>query len=223
MQTLTKLRLVLVDEHPIYRIGLRRVLEQDGRFEILAEAERAKTAVKIIVEHAPDVAILDAGLPGNTNLEIATLLQARHCKTQFVVLAHQADETLFNYAMSLGIKGYVLKRSSIKEIIDCIFAVGSGRAYVSPALTSLLLPGGPGGGIVGKQKSGLRRLTETEKRVLREIALGKSSRQIAAQFRISRRTVESHRAHICEKLGLRGINCLLHFAIGHRDSLTYLR
>jgi DNA-binding NarL/FixJ family response regulator len=219
-----KIRLVVVNEHPICRWGLRHILEQDGRFEILAETDRAKTAVRTIIDHEPHAALLDAGLPGNSNLEIARFLQARGgCTTQLVLLVEQPDETLLNHAVRLGVKGLVLRRSSVAEIIDCVAAVASGRTYVSPDLTGLLLNNGTVAGPGRKQKTGLRRLTPSERRVLKQIAFGKTSWEIAAEFRISRRTVDSHRAHICEKLGLMGTNCLLQFAVGHRESLRYLR
>jgi DNA-binding NarL/FixJ family response regulator len=216
-----KFRLVIVDQHPLCRKGLRELFQQDGRFKIIAEAESAKAAVRAILEHQPDVAVLDASLQGNVNLEVVTLMKARDCKTDFVILAQQPDEMLFEHAIRLGVKGYVLKRSALKEIIDCVLAVASGHSYVTPLLTALLLHGDHFGPL-SQQQSALKQLTEAERRILKLVAHGNTSRKIAAECGISPRTVDSHRAHICEKLGLKGTNCLLHFALEHRDSLDNL-
>src|ERR1700743_1367612 len=103
-----KFRVVIVDENPLCRRGLRELLREDRRFEVVAEADHGETGLKTILEQKPDVAVLDAVLPSISGLEIASLLRVREPGINTVILAQQKDEKLFNKAISLGIKGYVL-------------------------------------------------------------------------------------------------------------------
>jgi DNA-binding NarL/FixJ family response regulator len=217
-----KVRVVIADESTMCRRGLGDLLREDGRFEILAEVAHGEAAFKVVRDQKPDVAVLDAVLPGINGLEVAALLEAKDCETKLVIFAMQKDEKLFNRAISLGIRGYVLKRQTANEILSCIAAVASGEAYVSPLLTDFLLRRRSRTDSLGRRQPGLRELTAAERRVLKRIALGKTSREIAVEGNISPRTVESHRAHIREKLGLRGSNQLLQFALEHRDALGHL-
>jgi DNA-binding NarL/FixJ family response regulator len=130
-------------------------------------------------------------------------------------------EGLFNRAISLGVGGYVLKRQTASEILHCIAAVAAGEAYVSPLFTDFLCRRRSHADSLARQQPGLTQLTLTERRILKRIAMGKSSKEIATEDGISARTVESHRAHIREKLALRGSNRLLQFALEHRDALSH--
>ena len=201
---------------------MRQLLMDDGRFEIVGEADQGEAALKLVIELKPDVAVLDAALPGITGLEVAALLKAKESRTSLVIVALQKDEDLFNHAISLDIRGYVLKRDPENEVLDCIAAAASGEAYVSPLLTDFLLRRRGRADSLGRRKPGLGHLTNAERRILKRIAEGKTSREIAAECGISPRPVDSHRSHICEKLGLKGSNRLLHFALEHRDALSHL-
>jgi DNA-binding NarL/FixJ family response regulator len=213
---------IIADESPLCRKGLRDLLEEDGRFEIVAEADHGQAALRAILSNKPDVAVLDSALPGICSLEVAALLKARNHKTNLVLLASQKDETTFNQAISLGIKGYVLRRNPPNEILECIAAAARDEAYVSPVLTDMLLRRRGRTDSLDRRQPGLGRLTAAERRILKNIAQGKTSREIASDCGISPRTVDSHRAHICEKLGLSGSNRLLQFAFEHRDALSHL-
>lgn len=218
----SKFRVTIADENSLCRLGLRSLLQDDRRFEIIAEDEQGETALKTILEQKPDVAILDATLPGISGLEIAALLKARDRMVNIVILASQKDEKLFNKAISLGIRGYVLKKNTANEILNCIAAASRGEAYISSTLSDFLLRRRNSVETLGRRKPGLGSLTVAERRILKRIAQGKTSRQIAAECGVSPRTVDSHRAHICEKLGLKGSNRLLHFALEHRDALSHI-
>jgi DNA-binding NarL/FixJ family response regulator len=213
------IRVVIADENPLCRRGLRDLLREGGRFEVVNEAEEGKAALRHILEQNPDVAVLDAGLPEMSGLELAAILKAKDCATRLVIITQQKDEALFNQAISLGIRGYVLKRNAANEILDCIVAVHSGESYVSPFLSDFMLRRRNRTETLRRRKPGLGQLTASERRVLHRIAQGKTSRQIAEELGVSPRTVDSHRAHICEKIGLSGSNRLLQFAIEHRDAL----
>ena len=217
-----KIRVVIVDENPLCRRGLRELLQEDERFEVVAEADQGEAGLKAILEQKPDVAVLDSNLPGIGGLEVATLLRAKDGAIRPVILAQQKDEKHFNRAINQGIKGYVLRKNAAMEMVDCIALVAGGEAYISSMLTDFLLRRGRRTESLERRKPGLSRLTAAERRVLNRIAQGKTSKEMAAEWNISPRTVDSHRSHICEKLNLSGKNRLLQFALEHRDAFRHL-
>jgi len=221
-RTNRKYRVVIVDENPLCRKGLSELLREDGRFEVVAEGDHGETGLAIILEKKPDVAVLDVMLPGLTGLEIAALLKTKDSNIKPVILSMEKDEKFFNQAISLEIRGYVLKKNAPSEILGCILAVARGEAYISSSFTDFLLQRRSNIEALSRQKPGLSQLTAAERRILKRIAQGRTSREIAAECSISPRTVDSHRAHICEKLGLSGSNRLLQFALEHRDALGHL-
>jgi DNA-binding NarL/FixJ family response regulator len=222
MDTKAKIRVVIVDDHPLFRQGLRQAIASDARFELAGEADRGRSALELIQQHKPDLAVLDVNLPDMTGLEVAAGLKARKSRTHLVILTMFKDEQAFNKAMSLGIRGYVLKENAASEILDCLATVGSGEAYVSPSLTGFLLRRRSRTEALAGHQPGLEDLTVAERRILKRIAEKKTTKEIASELFISPRTVESHRANICDKLSLTGSNCLIQFAIEHRDALTHL-
>ncbi len=217
-----RIRVVVVDDHPLCRKGLYQAFHDDSRFEFAGEATDRETGLALILQQKPDVAVLDVSVPGVNGLEMAGLLKATKSSTQLVILTELNDEATFNKALSLGINGYVLKRSGAVEVLNCVASVAAGKAYVSPALTDFLLRRRNGAEVLGRRQPGLDGLTAAERRILRDIARGKTSKIIAAELSISRRTVESHRTSISSKLHLTGPNSLLQFAVEHRDALNHL-
>ena len=216
------IRVVIVDDHPLIRQGLRQAVEVDARFELAGESGHGQTALEMILQLKPDVALLDVNLPGMNGLEVAAALRAKKSAVNLVILTMLKDEQAFNQALNLGIKGYVLKENAAGEILNCIAAVAQGEAYVSPALTDFLLRRRGRSERLATHKPGLDDLTVAEKRILKRVAFGKTNKEIAAELFISPRTVESHRANICEKLSLTGSNRLLQFALENRDVLSQL-
>ena len=213
---------VIVDDHPLFRAGLKQVIQSDARFKLLAEAETGGEAMRLIGDLVPDLAVLDVNLPDMTGLEIADTLRAEGIGTRFVVLTMLKDEHAFNKAMNLGIDGYVLKENAGTEIVSCMVAVAEGQAYVSPSLTGFLLRRRGKAETLATHKPGLADLTTAERRILKRIAQKKTSREIAAELHVSPRTVETHRTNICTKLSLKGTNSLLQFALENRESLSSL-
>jgi len=218
-----KIRVMIVDDHPLFRQGLRQAIGDDSRFEVVGEADNGQTALDRIIELHPDVVVLDVNLPKLTGLEVAAALRSKKLRVSIVILTMLKDEQAFNKALNLGIHGYVLKENAAEEILNCIAAVSRNEAYVSPSLTDFLLRRRSRADSLASHKPGLDDLTVAEKRILKRVALGKTTREIAAELFISPRTVESHRANICEKLELIGANRLLQFALENRDALNQLR
>jgi len=215
-----KTRVVIVDDHPIFRQGLRQAIEGNPRFEVVGEAGRGEEAVDTIVQESPEVVVLDLNLSGASGFEVIHALKTRKCKSAIVILTMIKEEPAFNSALNLGVRGYVLKENASADILDCIAAVANGDSYVCPALTDFMLHRRSRAAVLAQKRPGLDDLTLAERRVLKRIAEGKTSREIATEFFISPRTVESHRSHICEKLDLTGSNRLLQFAVANRDALS---
>lgn len=213
---------MIVDDHPLFRQGLRQVIVSDDRFELVGEADNGQAALQLVQDTKPDVAVLDVNLPRMSGLEVAKALRGRKLRVGLVVLTMLKDEEVFNQAINLGIQGYVLKENAAGEILDCIASVAAGDPYVSPSLTSYLLRRRNRAETLARHTPGLDDLTTAERRILKAIAQKKTSREIASEFFISLRTVESHRSNICAKLALKGPNVLLQFALEHRDSLNQM-
>src|SRR5262249_12865106 len=136
-----------------------------------------------------------------------------------VLLTIHREEALFQEALDIGVKGYVLKDSATTDIIASIKAAGQGQPFISPALSALLLKRRARSDALAREKSGLEALTPMERRILKLIADDKTSKDIAAQLFISYRTVETHRTNICRKLELKGNLALVKFALAHKSEL----
>jgi len=217
-----KTRVVIVDDHPLFRQGLRQSILGDARLELSGEAGDAEAALDLIVQAKPDVVVLDLNLPRMGGFDLITILRTKRCTAAFVILTMLKDEHAFNTALNLKVNGFVLKENASAEIINCIVAVASGESYVSPLLTDFLLRRRSRAEVLAKKRPGVEDLTMAERRILKRIADGKTTKEIAAEFFISPRTVDSHRAHICDKLEISGTNRLLQFALQNRDALSHL-
>lgn len=216
------IRVLIVDDHPLFRAGLKQVIQSDSRFELVAEADTGAQAAGLIRKLQPDLAVVDINLPDTTGLDIAESLRNEAPETRFVVLTMLKDEQAFNKAMNIGVDGYVLKENAGTEIIRCLASVAAGNAYVSPSLTGFLLRRRGKAEALASHKPGLADLTTAEKRILKRIAEKKTSREIASELHVSPRTVETHRTNICTKLSLKGSNSLLQFALENREALDSL-
>lgn len=214
-----RITVLIVDDHPLFRKGLRQVIQDDARFELVGEAPDGETAWKLIQEKKPDVAVLDINLPGLTGLEIARKIHDRKLSTRVIILTMLKEEDLINRALDFGVSGFVLKENAVEDIVSAILAAAEGGHYLSPAVSSYLVRRRSRAEQLAAHKPGLDDLTKAERRILSLISQKKTSREIAAELFISTRTVEAHRANICTKLDLHGSHSLLQFALENRSSL----
>lgn len=214
-----RVTVMIVDDHPLFRGGLRQVIESNPRFHLIAEAGDGDAAFKMIQERKPDVAVLDVNLPGLSGIEIAQKLRSRRLPTRIIILTMHREESLFNRALDAGVKGFVLKENAVEDIINAIRAVAAGEHYLSPTISGFLVRRHGRAGQLAAQRPGLEDLTKAERRILSLVAEKKTSRQIGEELFISVRTVEAHRANICTKLGLQGSHSLLQFALENRSAL----
>ncbi len=215
-----EINLVIADDHPLLRAGLRQVIESDARLKVLAEAGDGETALKQIESRQPEVAVLDIEMPRLTGFDLMRALRDRKIAVGVIFLTMYKDEDIFNEALSLGALGYVIKDSAMTDIVDCIRTVAGGNHYISPAISSFLLNRNTRAAALAKSKPSLNDLTAAERRILKLIAENKTSKQIAAELFISYRTVENHRANICQKLDLKGSHSLVKFAFDHKSQLS---
>lgn len=213
------IHIVIADDHPIFRKGLRGIIEAQSDLKVVGEAEDGEIALSLIREHEPDVAILDVDMPGKDGFETVKTVLRHDLAVDLIFLTMHNSESIFNAALDLGVRGYVLKDSALSEITDCIRAVASGKNYISPPLSTYLVNRSTRSEALAKRTPGIYDLTPAERKILKLIAAEKTSRQIAEELFISVRTVDRHRANISAKLELRGANALIKFALLHRSEL----
>ncbi|HEY2161323.1 MAG TPA: response regulator transcription factor [Solirubrobacteraceae bacterium] len=202
------LRIVIADDHSVVRRGLRQVLEADTGLEVVAEAEDIDGARRYVRGHKPDVLVLDLNMPGGSTLEAIPEIRAECPNTQIVILTMQNEPAYAREALGAGVMGYVLKEAADTELVEAVRRAAAGDTYLNPRLGARVAaeppPGPPDG------------LSEREVEVLRMIALGHTNAEIAEQLYLSVRTVETHRAHIQQKLGLASRSELVRYALDHK-------
>lgn len=208
-----EIRLIIADDHPIFRRGLRAVIESDPTLKVVAEVDNGEDALAEIERHEPDIAILDVNMPRADGLAVAREIQMKNLPTHAIFLTMHSDEAIFNAAVDADVKAFVIKDSAATDIMISIKTVMSGQSFFSSVLSGYLL------NRHNAQKSPLENLTVSEHRILRLIGNGKTSREIADELHISLRTVEHHRAHIATKLDLKGKNALLTFALTNKAKI----
>jgi DNA-binding NarL/FixJ family response regulator len=213
-----EIRILIADDHPLMRKGLRLSVEEDPGLRVVGEASDGEEALLLIRKLHPRVALLDIEMPKLDGLGVARETVKCGLQTEIIFLTFHSNQDLFRSAMDLGCKGYILKDSAVQEVVAGIHAVASGRPYISSAITTDLLQSqkrpDP------KSSHGLMsHLTPTELRIMQLIALGKTSKEIGTELSIHYRTVENHRTNICRKLELEGegANALLRFALQNKN------
>lgn len=215
----SKIRVLIADDHPVYRRGLRHVISAAPTLELVGEAEDGDAALAVIRDEQPHVAVLDIDMPHKDGFEVVRELERLKSDTKVILLTMHKEEGMFNTALDLGVKGYVLKDSAITDIVSSIEAVAVGENYVSPALATYLVKRIRRRTTLVERKPSINDLTPAERHILKLIAEHKTSREIAAELSISVRTVEHHRMNIGTKLDLHGSNALIKFAIENKQEL----
>ena len=226
-----RIRVVLADDHPVVRKGLRMAVEEDSSLTVVGEAANGENALALIIELLPQVAVLDIDMPKLDGFAVAREIRKQQLPVETIFLTMHVQEDLLLAAVELGAKGYVLKESALLQIVTAVRAVAAGQPYLDSTLAARLLQRPSPHGAVDNQSAGERvaagaaenavgdRLTPTERRIVQLIAADKSSKEIGAALSIHYRTVENHRTNICRKLGLEGSNALLRFALQNKHLL----
>ena len=194
------LRILLGDDHTVLRHGLRKILEERRDWHVVAEAGNGRDAVREAVELAPDVAILDIGMPQLNGIEATRQIVRRAPSVRVLILSMHSDQAYVTQAVQAGARGYLLKESAGAELLEAIGAVASGKSYFSPAVAQVVFDDY----VKTLSEKGITDpydlLSEREREVLQLVAEGRSSKEIAELLSISPATVETHRARLMEKL-----------------------
>jgi DNA-binding NarL/FixJ family response regulator len=213
------IRILIADDHPIFRQGLRLVIESQPGLTVVAEASNGDRALERLREGDITVAVLDVTMPIKDGVAVAREARELRLSAALVFLTMHKDEQYLNAALDLDVRGYVLKDNAATEIVDCIRSVAGGGEYISPVLSSLLIRRRTRATSLVEEKPAIDQLTPAERRILRLVADGLTSREIAGQLAIGVRTVEHHRNNVAVKLALRGSHALTKFALKHKSDL----
>lgn len=214
-----EIKIVLADDHPIVRKGLNDMIKEHSDLRVAAECADGREAITAIELHDPQVAVLDIDMPVLNGFETAREIKARKLKTEIIFLTMHRDEDIFNEAIDLGAKGFLLKESALENIVECIRTVAAGKEYASPALTTFLLNRTRRVLNLADDKPTIKNLTPTELRVIKLIAENLTNTEIGERLFVSRRTIEKHRENICRKLHLQGAHALYKYALTNKSKL----
>jgi len=210
-------KIIIADDHPLFRAGVKQTLESVEHFTVIGEAEDGETALELIRSREPDIAVLDIRMPKMNGLEIVSAINNEQLPTKALLLTMFKNKNYFYQAIQGGVKGYVFKETALNDLTKAVDAVSRGETFMSESLSYFMQA-------EEKQKIDGRLLTEainsltaTEKKVLQKIADWKTNNEIGAELFISHRTVGSHRNHISDKLNLHGQHSLIRFAIENKE------
>jgi two-component system response regulator NreC len=208
-----RVRILLADDHTVVRQGLRKVLEERPDWEVVAEAGDGREAVRLAEQHKPDVAILDVAMPLLNGIEATRQIARRVPGTRMLVLSMHADEAYVTQILQAGATGYLLKDSADVDLLQAVSEVAQGRSFFSPAIARVMLDDYvrqlADKGVTDRYES----LSEREREIFQLIAEAKTNKEIASLLNVSPSTVETHRAHIMEKLDLHSAAEIVLYAV----------
>ncbi len=206
------IRVILADDHEMFRSGLKGLLEKEPDFKVVAQAEDGEKLLEKLRKVTVDCVVMDLSMPNLDGLATLKEIQKEFPKTKCLVLTMQKDEEHFKRAMANGAKGYILKDRAFDSLVIAIKMVMKGKSYVSSAISEIITNQYLSSVREGDSPS-LEILTSREKEILKLIAQGHANKNIATKLKISIRTVETHRSHLIHKLGLKTTAALVKYAI----------
>jgi DNA-binding NarL/FixJ family response regulator len=210
---MSKIRVLLADDHAVVRKGLRFLLERAPDMEIVGEASDGREAVRLAAELKPHVVVMDIGMPQLNGIEATAQIVKQNPQVCVIILSVHSDESYLLRALSAGAKGYLLKDSAEEDLVRAVQVAAQGKPFFSPAISEKLLEDY----MRYLQQRGLKDsyelLTDREKEILQLLAEGKSNKEVAALLNLSPYTVETHRAHIMQKLNLHNTAEIVLYAV----------
>jgi len=206
-------RVLIVDDHPLVRGGLRSLLQRSGEFDVIAEGADGYEAIELASLHAPDVILLDVAMPRLNGTDAAKYIREKVPRAGIVMISMHADESYILRALKSGARGYLLKASPESEVLSAVRAVASGQAYFSPVITRILVEEY----VAEMQRRGVEDsydlLTFREKEILQLLVTGKANKEVADMLNVSVATIETHRNNIFQKLHVHNLPELILYAV----------
>jgi DNA-binding NarL/FixJ family response regulator len=209
-----KTRIVLADDHPIVLDGLRNLVRAEDDFELVGEAVSGFSALKLIREKRPDVAVLDISMPELNGIVLSRRLAGEMPDIRLLILTLHEDRAYLNQALEAGVRGYVLKRSAVENLVQAIRAVMVGGLYIDPAIVRRVFDGNKSSKKLAAKKGVFPALTDREADVLKMAALGFTNKEIASRLDVGVKSVETYKARGLEKVGLKTRAELVRYASG---------
>jgi DNA-binding NarL/FixJ family response regulator len=209
-----KIRIVLADDHPIVLDGLRNLIRAERDFELVGEAASGLSALKIIREQRPDVAVLDISMPELNGIVLCRRLAGEMPALKLLVLTLHEDRAYLNQALEAGVRGYVLKRSAVENLVQAVRAVMVGGLYIDPAIVGRVFESKQVNKRLAARKGVAPALTDREADVLKMAALGFTNKEIASRLDVGVKSIETYKARGLEKLGLKTRAELVRYASG---------
>jgi DNA-binding NarL/FixJ family response regulator len=210
----TKIRIVLADDHPIVLDGLRNLIRAEDDFELVGEAASGLAALKIIREKRPDIAVLDISMPELNGIALSRRLAAEMPELRVLVLTLHEDRAYLNLALEAGVRGYILKRSAVENLVQAVRAVMVGGLYVDAAIAGRMFESKRVSARPSAGKNAPPALTDREADVLKMAALGFTNKEIASRLDVGVKSIETYKARGLEKLGLKSRAELVRYASG---------
>jgi DNA-binding NarL/FixJ family response regulator len=209
---MSALRILLADDHPVVRLGLRALLAELPDVEVVGEAGDGHEALRLIDETKPDIALIDISMPGLNGLEVVTRATKDHARTRTVIVSMHRDDEFVRRALVAGASGYLLKSAGRGELEMALRAVARGDTWLSPEVSKRVVAAYAEGAKTGPDAAS-QVLTPRQREVLQLIAEGLSTREIATRLGLSAKTVETHRTELMERLDIHGVAGLVRYAI----------
>jgi len=208
--------IILIDDHELILDGLAQLVEGIGGFQILAKAGNGKAGLDLVEKLAPDIVLMDVDMPVMNGLEATQQIKKLYPKVRIIILTMHGDPALIKRMMEIGADGFLLKNSNRDEFREALTRVAQGKTYFSSDAAQAVISGKsvtPGNFVVGNDTILLSTLSDRETEILKNIALGKSNKEIGDQLFISHRTVDTHRTNIMKKMGVHNVAGLVRIAL----------
>lgn len=212
-------KILIADDHKIIREGLRSLLEEQEGLEVIAEADNGRMAVDLVKEHSPHIVIMDIQMPVLNGIEATKEITNRNNKTKVIVLSMYSDKRFITEMFSAGASGYLLKDCAFEEVADAVRTVLDGKIYLSPKIANVVIKDYVSQ-VTAENEPKSQALSPREREILKQLVEGKTAKQIAVHFKLSVKTIETHRSRIMEKLNIHSIPELTKYAI--REGITSL-
>ena len=209
---MSRIRVLLADDHTLVRAGIRSLLESLGGVDVVAETGDGREALEMIVKHAPDVALLDITMPGLNGVEVTRRSAKESPRTRIVILSMYADPAYVKQSLRAGATGYLLKGAAVSELPLALQAVMRGETYLTPRVSQEVVQGFLRES-QNEEPGPLEGLTKRQREILQLIAEGRSTKEIAQILDVSVKTVETHRMRMMDRLGIHDVPGLVRFAI----------